>query len=169
MSKMHPATGEAVVPLDREILRDLLSNQRFDVRRASIRETNNLVNSIEQVTGLKFIRMEFGIPGRAAGSPIAIEAEHRRPASNDSWAMSTRRSTGVLELKQEAARFARKAFMDVEVSRRACCVPDRSARWRAVSPASLLASQAAHPARKHGALPRAGFPGEQAADANSWD
>ena len=41
---------------------------------ASIREIVQLVNQIEEKTGIKFIRMEMGVPGLPAPS-IGVEAE----------------------------------------------------------------------------------------------
>jgi hypothetical protein len=41
---------------------------------SSIREISHLVNKIEENTGIKFIRMEMGVPGLPAPS-IGIEAE----------------------------------------------------------------------------------------------
>jgi aspartate/methionine/tyrosine aminotransferase len=111
--------GPVQAPYDREALRKIIAGQRIDLRRASIREMNRLVNAIETELGVRYIRMEFGIPGLPV-SPLAIEAE--------SEALGQRQVghvyapfEGVHELKAEAARFV-KLFMDLDVPA-TCCVP----------------------------------------------
>lgn len=110
---------ESGFPLDRDVVERIVRSQRFDVRRASIREMNALVNAIEETTGVRFLRMEFGIPGLPTNE-IAVRAEIE--------ALRDRRVghvyapfSGVPELKEEAARFV-KLFLDVDVPA-SCCVP----------------------------------------------
>ena len=67
-------TKETTVPLDRESVRRIIDKHQFNLRSASIREMNKLVNAVELETGCRFIRMEFGVPGLPV-NPIAIEAE----------------------------------------------------------------------------------------------
>src|SRR5512138_185698 len=69
-----PMTTRTTVPFDREAVRRIIEAQPFDVRKASIREMNRLVNAIEADLNVRFIRMEFGIPGLPV-SDIAIRAE----------------------------------------------------------------------------------------------
>jgi len=104
---------------NREVIRRIVDAQPFDVRKASIREMNRLVNAIEAELHVRFIRMEFGIPGIPT-SDIAVRAEIE--------ALRERRVghvyapfDGVPELKEEAARFV-KLFMNVSVPA-SCCVP----------------------------------------------
>jgi len=107
------------VPFDRAQVGRIVSSQKFDVRGASIREMNNLVNAIEREIGVKFVRMEFGIPGLPL-HPLAIEAEIealRDRQVGHAYAPFE----GVPELKDEIARFV-KLYMDLEVPA-ACCVP----------------------------------------------
>jgi aspartate/methionine/tyrosine aminotransferase len=112
-------TTQATVPFDREAVRLIVEAQPFDVRKASIREMNRLVNAIEADLSVRFIRMEFGIPGLPT-SDIAVRAEIE--------ALRDRRVgnlyapfDGLADLKDEAARFV-KLFMDVDVPP-ACCAP----------------------------------------------
>ena len=109
---MNQATSREDVPLSREVVGKVIDSMPFDVRRPSIREMSRLVNTIEKQEGIRFIRMEFGIPGLPL-SPIAIEAEHR--------ALSERQVgnvyaplEGIHELPQEASRFVR-LFMNLDI------------------------------------------------------
>ena len=110
---------QTTVPFDRATVLRIVSAQNFDVRKASIREMNNLVNAIEKELDVRFIRMEFGVPGLPT-SPIAVEAEIealRDRGVGHAYAPFE----GVVALKKEAARFVR-LFMDLDVPA-ACCVP----------------------------------------------
>jgi aspartate/methionine/tyrosine aminotransferase len=105
--------------MERDAVQRIIASQKFDVRKASIREMNNLVNAIESELGVRFIRMEFGVPGLPT-SPIAVEAEID--------ALRNRRVghvyapfEGVVALKEAAARFV-KLFMNLDVPA-SCCVP----------------------------------------------
>ncbi len=107
------------VPLDRPTVQRILNGQHFDVRTASIREMNNVVNAIETDLGVQFIRMEFGVPGLPA-NPIAIEAETRGPRERNIGHVYAP-FEGVPALKDEGARFV-KLFMDIDVPP-SCVVP----------------------------------------------
>jgi aspartate/methionine/tyrosine aminotransferase len=89
------------------------------VRNPSIREMARLVNTVEKDSGLRFIRMEFGIPGLPL-SPVAIEAEHRALAGLGVGNVYAPLD-GIQELNQEASRFL-KLFMDLDVPP-LCIVP----------------------------------------------
>lgn len=107
------------LPFDRDTVRRIVEAQPFDVREASIREMNRLVNAIEDELHVRFIRMEFGIPGLPT-SPIAVEAEIE--ALRDRGVGHVYAPfDGVPELKEEAARFV-KLFMDLDIPAN-CCVP----------------------------------------------
>jgi aspartate/methionine/tyrosine aminotransferase len=111
--------GPTNVPLDRELVGRVLSSQRFDVRTASIREMNAVVDAIEAQAGLKFIRMEFGVPGLPV-SPVAVDAEIaclREAHLGHVYAPFT----GVPALKEEGARFF-KLFCNIDVPA-SCVVP----------------------------------------------
>ena len=53
----------SAIPLNREAVGRVVSGGHFDVRCASIREMNGLIDRLEREFGVDFIRMEFGIPG----------------------------------------------------------------------------------------------------------
>ena len=149
---------ETAVPLDREAIKRILSEQKFHLRGASIREMNNLVNTIEEELALRFVRMEFGIPGLPV-NPAAIEAE--TAALRDRQVGHVYAPfEGVPELKAEAARFA-KLFMNVELTPE-CCVPTIGAMEGCFASMALAGRMRKEP---NGALPRARLPGQQAANA----
>jgi aspartate/methionine/tyrosine aminotransferase len=63
------------IPISPEIVKTLAKTIGIpDPGSCSIREIVHLVNKIEEKTGVKFIRMEMGVPGLPAPS-IGIEAE----------------------------------------------------------------------------------------------
>ena len=114
MSPMRPT-----VPFDRDAVRRIVDAQPFDVRKASIREMNRLVNAIEAGLTVRFIRMEFGSPGLPV-SDIAVQAEIE--ALRDLHVGNVYAPfDGLPELREEAARFV-KLFMGLDVPA-ACCVP----------------------------------------------
>jgi aspartate/methionine/tyrosine aminotransferase len=83
---------------------------------ASIREIVHLVNRIEYSTGVKFVRMEMGVPGLPApsiGTDAEIEALHKGVAS------LYPEITGLGILKKEVSRFI-KLFMNVDISPSGC-------------------------------------------------
>jgi aspartate/methionine/tyrosine aminotransferase len=86
------------------------------VGKASIREIKRLIDNIEQATGVKYIRMEMGVPGLPSSS-IGTEAEIQ--ALKDGVAAIYPDIDGIKPLKNEIARFV-KLFMDTEVTPRTC-------------------------------------------------
>ena len=87
-----------------------------EIGHASIREIVQLVSSIEAATGIKYIRMEMGIPGLPP-SQVGVEAEIA--ALRNNVASLYPQIDGIPVLKSEASRFV-KMFMDVEVSPQGC-------------------------------------------------
>jgi len=110
---------DSPVPLDAEAIRSVVTSQNFNVRAASIREMNKLVNAIEQKLGVEFIRMEFGIPGLPV-HPLALEAETRALRERNVGHVYAP-FEGVPALKEEAAKFV-KLYMDLDVPP-TCCIP----------------------------------------------
>ena len=107
------------LPLDREAVRRLAEAETFDLRKASIREMNRLVNSIEQEFSMRFVRMEFGVPGLPTPR-LAIDAEVEA-LQNGGIGHVYAPFEGLPALKEEASRFAER-FMDVDIPPK-CCVP----------------------------------------------
>jgi len=83
---------------------------------ASIREIASLVNRIEYKTGVKFIRMEMGVPGLPAPA-IGIDAEIE--ALKNGVASLYPEIAGLGILKKEVSRFI-KLFLDVDISPPGC-------------------------------------------------
>jgi aspartate/methionine/tyrosine aminotransferase len=84
--------------------------------KASIREIVHLVNQIEQKTGIKFVRMEMGVPGLPL-SPIAIEAEIDALKKGAGALYPDISGLGIL--KEEASRFI-KLFTNIDISPTGC-------------------------------------------------
>lgn len=116
-STLETAGTRAVFPLDREAVGRIVAEQRLDLRTASIREVNKLVNTIENRLDLRFVRMEFGIPGLPT-HPIAIEAEVKA-LRELGVAHVYAPFDGLPALKEEAARFV-ELFMGVKVPPTSC-------------------------------------------------
>ena len=87
-----------------------------DIGNASIRELVAIVNLVEEASGIKYIRMEMGVPGlppSQIGTEAEIEALKRGVASI--YPMMD----GIPPLKEEASLFV-KNFLDVEVNAKGC-------------------------------------------------
>jgi len=119
MSQPEAASKSATLPLSTEVVGRIVAEQKLDLAVASIREINRLVNAIERDQGVRFIRMEFGIPGLPA-HPVAIEAEIRA-LREQNVAHVYAPFDGVPALKEEASRFV-KLFMNLDVPP-SCCIP----------------------------------------------
>lgn len=107
------------VPLERSVVDEVVAEHGIQIGTASIREVNRVINSIEEHSGLTFIRMELGIPGLKPNK-IAIEAEIEA-LTKRGLAGVYAPFDGVPELK-EAARDFVHAFLDLDLPAH-CCVP----------------------------------------------
>lgn len=107
------------VPFDRHAIRQIVQRTGFDPNNLSIRESNRLVTLIEGELGVRFIRMEFGVPNLPY-DPVGVETaaraeqEHRVSGGYPPF-------DGIPELKSEASRFI-KNFLDLEIPPE-CVVP----------------------------------------------
>ncbi len=107
------------IPISDDIIRPIRDNMGLkSLGNASIREIVALVNHIESETGIKFIRMEMGVPGLPSPS-VGVEAEIR--ALNEGVAAIYPDIAGLPALKKEASRFI-KLFLNVDIDP-AGCVP----------------------------------------------
>ncbi|KAF0237478.1 MAG: Aspartate/tyrosine/aromatic [Prolixibacteraceae bacterium] len=104
-------------PLKKEIVDQKIKELRIsDVGKASIREIVALVNLVEGETGVKYIRMEMGVPGLPpAKVGVAAEIEALKKGVASIYPIID----GIKPLKEQAAQFV-KNFMDVEVSAKGC-------------------------------------------------
>jgi len=87
-----------------------------DLSHATIGEMLLVAQYLEQKTGIPFVRMDQGSPGLPANR-YGIEAEKR--ALDSGIGSQYPAAAGVRELKEAASEFV-KAFIDVEISPRAC-------------------------------------------------
>jgi aspartate/methionine/tyrosine aminotransferase len=113
---------------------------------------NKLVNAIETELGIRFIRMEFGIPGLPA-NPIAVEAEIEALRSGR-VAHVYSPFEGLPALKEEASRFV-KLYLDLDVPP-VCCIPTVGAMQGCF--ASLAVAGRRHPERRTVLFLEPGFP-----------
>lgn len=106
-----------LTPIDSQIVNNKLQENRIDnPGRASIREIKKLVDDIERASGIKFIRMEMGIPGLPP-TKVGVDAEIE--ALKKGVAAVYPDIYGIKKLKDETARFV-KLFMDVDVDPEGC-------------------------------------------------
>lgn len=87
-----------------------------DLGRASIRQIVKLVNDIENQTGVKFVKMEMGVPG-VKSSEIGVNAEIDALKSGVASVYPV--IDGIPELKNEMSRFV-KLFLDISVNPKGC-------------------------------------------------
>lgn len=107
------------IPIPKELIRSVAEKAGITVPgRASIREIVALVNRVEQETGIRFIRMEMGIPGIR---PPEIATLAEMDALKQGVASIYPPIEGVGFLKKETARFL-KLFLDIELDP-AGCIP----------------------------------------------
>ncbi|MCL1822416.1 MAG: pyridoxal phosphate-dependent aminotransferase, partial [Prolixibacteraceae bacterium] len=103
--------------LDKKIVDEEIKKLHIqDPGNAVIREIVALVNAVEMETGVRYVRMEMGVPGLPAPQ-VGVEAEIE--ALNSGVASVYPLVDGIKPLKNEAARFVRN-FMDVDISPRGC-------------------------------------------------
>ena len=86
------------------------------IGKASIREIKRLVDTIEQSTGDRFIRMEMGIPGLP---PVAIGTKAEIEALKKGVAAIYPDIHGIPQLKKEISKFV-KLFIDIDVNPAGC-------------------------------------------------
>lgn len=104
-------------PVDCKLVKEKIAESGLkNLGTASIREIVKLVAQIELASGIKYVRMEMGVPGLLP-SPIAIDAEIA--ALKSGVAAAYPNIEGVKQLKDETSRFI-KLFLDIEVDPRGC-------------------------------------------------
>lgn len=106
-------------PVKAEIVSKVIED--FGIRpvgKGSIREIVKIVNDIQEITGIEYIRMEMGVPGL---DPAAVGVEGEIAALKAGVASKYPNIEGIPPLKKEISRFVR-LFMDLEVPAE-CCIP----------------------------------------------
>jgi aspartate/methionine/tyrosine aminotransferase len=105
------------IPISPEVIAKLAhDNSLPEPGRGSIREISHLVDLVEAHTGIRFVRMEMGVPGLPAPS-IGIEAEIA--ALKNGVASIYPDISGIPSLKEETSRFI-KLFLNVNVKPEGC-------------------------------------------------
>lgn len=105
------------IPISPDLIKSLAElSDIHSLETASIREIVHLVNLLQDNTGVKFVRMEMGVPGLPAPS-IGIEAEIA--ALKNGVAAIYPDISGLKELKDETARFI-KLFLNVDINPQGC-------------------------------------------------
>jgi aspartate/methionine/tyrosine aminotransferase len=104
-------------PVDYKIIkRKVAESGLTNLGTATIREILKLVNQIEHETGVKYIRMEMGVPGLPSPQ-IAIDSEIDslvKGVSSDYPSIE-----GITSLKEESSRFV-KLFLDLDIAPGGC-------------------------------------------------
>lgn len=104
-------------PVSRRVVESVLSELEISsLMHSGIREISKIVSNLEKESGLRFIRMEMGVPGLKAPQ-IGIEAEKK--ALDSGLASLYPNIEGLRELKGETSRFL-KLFLDIDVNPKGC-------------------------------------------------
>ncbi len=109
-------TSHPTLPLGIDALQRIIDRGGAEPGTASIRQMNNLVNALEQAFDMKFVRMEFGIPGLPV-PPVAVAAEIEALKRNVAHVYAP--FEGLPALKEEASLFV-KNFMDLDLPAESC-------------------------------------------------
>jgi len=105
------------LPISADIISDIRRDMHLkNLAFASIREIVQLVNRIQEMTGIQFIRTEMGVPGLSVPK-VAIEAEIK--ALKKGIASVYPPIEGKKDLKQELSRFI-KLFLNIDVNPEGC-------------------------------------------------
>ncbi len=104
-------------PIPAEIVKAKIKASGLEkIGTASIREIKKLVDTIEKASGIKFIRMEMGIPGLL---PSKIGTDAQVAALQSGVAAKYPDIQGIPQLKEEISRFV-KNFMNIAVDPGSC-------------------------------------------------
>jgi aspartate/methionine/tyrosine aminotransferase len=104
-------------PVDYNIVRSRIESSGLsNLGTASIREIVRLVNQIELESGIKYIRMEMGVPGLL---PPAVGTDAEIAALKNGVAAVYPNIEGVRSLKEETSRFV-KLFLDIDINPQGC-------------------------------------------------
>jgi aspartate/methionine/tyrosine aminotransferase len=105
------------IPISPELIRNLSESLGApSPGTCSIREIAHLVNKIEEKTGIRFVRMEMGVPGLPSPE-VGINAEIE--ALKKGVAAIYPDINGIGPLKRETSRFI-KLFLDIDLQPQGC-------------------------------------------------
>ncbi len=104
-------------PVDFNIVKSKIEGSGLsDLGTASIREIVKLVNQIETETGIKYVRMEMGVPGLI---PPSIGTDAEIEALKKGVGAAYPNIEGISSLKKETSRFV-KLFLDIDIDPKGC-------------------------------------------------
>lgn len=104
-------------PINHDIVSEKIKESNLpNVGKASIREIKKLVDEIERETGIRYVRMEMGVPGLPPAK-IGVKAEIE--ALKKGVASIYPDIQGIPSFKDEASRFV-KLFLDIDVKPESC-------------------------------------------------
>ena len=107
------------IPISKETIDKIAqSNKIANPGTASIREMRKMIQDVEAETGIRFVKMEMGIPGLPAAK-VGVEAEIE--ALRNGVASLYPEIYGTQDVKEQISLFA-KNFLDIDVPTE-CCVP----------------------------------------------
>ena len=107
------------IPITKETIdRIAQSNKIANPGKASIREMRKMLQDVEAETGIRFVKMEMGIPGLPAAQ-VGVEAEIE--ALRNGVASIYPEIYGTQDVKDQISLFV-KNFLDIDVPTD-CCVP----------------------------------------------
>lgn len=102
-----------MLPVSEKELSDVLKKLDIsDINNATIRQCVNVATELENISGEKFVHLEFGIPGIAA-CQIGVDAQKK--ALDSGYASVYPPACGIRELKDNGARFV-KAFTGIDIN-----------------------------------------------------
>ena len=133
-------------PISKQIIED--AKRELNIKTlasASIRDLVGLVDLLEMKTGVKYVRMEMGVPGLTSPQ-VGIDAE--KAALDKGVSAIYPQLDGIPELKHEMVRFA-KLFMNVDVTPRNCVATVGSMQAMFMS---FMVSNRCHKERSKGTL-----------------
>ena len=101
----------------RELVASVMEELKIaSLARATIGQMLMLASTLEAKTGIPFIRMDQGVPGL---EPCKIGMEAEKIALDQGVASKYPAAEGVLELKEQSARFV-KAFLNIDMAPMSC-------------------------------------------------
>ena len=107
------------IPISKETIDQIAqSNKIANPGKASIREMRKMIQDVEAETGVRFVKMEMGIPGLPAAQ-VGVEAEIE--ALRNGVASIYPEIYGTQDVKEQISLFV-KNFLDIDVPTD-CCVP----------------------------------------------
>jgi Aspartate/tyrosine/aromatic aminotransferase len=104
------------IPISSDLINDIIISTGINQGTASIREIVHIVDLIEEKTGIRFVRMEMGVPGLPAPA-IGVNAEIA--ALKNGVAAVYPDISGIPSLKEETSRFI-KLFLNINIKPEGC-------------------------------------------------